>query len=69
MDGSLQTRVRQALQEVHEALESSLPSVSIGSRGESAAAQTPGTPDDETMELLKMIKASSDKLFNKFGPV
>ena len=68
MGGSLQTKVRQALKEVHEALESSLPSGSIAPRGE-AAAQTPGTPDDETMELLKMIKSLSDKLLNKFGPV
>ena len=66
MDGSLQARVRQALQEVHQSLGRSLPSAS---GTVAAAAQTPTTPDDETVELLKMIKASSDKLLNKFGPV
>ena len=66
MDGSLQARVRRALLEVHESLGRSLPS---GPKTAAAAAQTPTTPDDETVELLKMIKASSDKLLNKFGPV
>ena len=68
VDGSLQARVRRALQEAHDALGSSLPAGYTASQGQ-AGAQTPGTPDDETVELLRMIKSSSDKLLNKFGPM
>ncbi len=61
--------MRQAMQEAHVSLGATLDPVSAARPTSKSAPQTPSSPDDDTVQLLKRIKGPLDQLLDKFGPL